>query len=418
MKYLSVDRRYIVFPVIILSLLLPAVTVAEELLPIWSMIIVNGQPKIITNEFSGEKTFPLEVLMINEVRYFDGEPRKTKQRFVGPLWFNEKGYPIDELYFYPVQLVSSGAHETKPSVLDVGSVVISPNHHKIGGVTKLATERLDDEISGWEKSPDNDFVVLHKGPATFFVDMKTGTFLKNYPFLTYDVAFASRAELVAAGVKEDKNSFMGDPQSWIPFNSKIIIVDFMGEIVTDLPFSSCYVDQLYLDPEGRSLIYTKYLNRKSNEVDEYEIMHLDVESGENTLMIKRGAGFRYHSADGKYMALVRGGYGEVLYYDMTSPTCPILLWRYQEDDQIVSSTAVNEDGSLVAFRIGKAGEASDRCLYVLDKNQQQVAKARIKNNVLGLFFVDGYLISGTQPHPLPAYIRWQDTDEINIYDLN
>lgn len=382
-----------------------------ELKKVWSLETKTGAPVVVQNQLGkGDlPPFPLESLIIRECKRPESG-NGPDDVFHAVLNVSTSGIPTNELNYAPVQLISHGSFGDEKTVF-FGS---SRSHlTKVGNdICQTARVRVDD-VRGLERSPRGNLGVLLEQYSTQLIQLDSGTSSLSIPHHVYEVAYARSADigaLLTLHLNDGETHFTGNEKS------QIVVFDFSGKILYESPLSlpGHPYQQLYVNPNGTWLMATQRGSDYSTIATDYVTL-FDVKSGEAAQLPGLSGGLRYHSLDGKFMALVQTGWGRVYYYDMSVPDRPTKLWTW-EHSPLVASAAVNADGSLLALVAGADSRDEDDELVVLNRAGDVVAsQAKSRDATQGLIFAGDYLFVGIQASLVPAYVWQQATHKIDLY---
>ncbi len=390
----------------------PASIVAQEvrtLEPVWILTIDGNRALVTKNEFlkppggweqaDSTKTFPVPSLRISKVirpiteLRVHGSSERGYAR-AAPIFINAAGQITpSELVLIPPRSVSFGRAAVGASILD------DPSHRsdleRMRGVPGRIVSYPDfkeNKLWAWTKANDV-FGIMHLANGTWFFDPSSGRLLSKYNWHVYAVVFARDRPLMAAA-SGDKKSF-----------SKIVVFDFEGRLVYESDESELDYRQPYLAPSGNWLMSERALH-----AERYDQVHLNVTTGEISILGKIPVGARYHSRDGRFVLVVHQDIGKAYYFDITRPTEPVRLWEY-DAGQIIMTASVSFDGRFVGLQTFDRASRS-RGVSVLDRSMNLVARTAFGYEN-GIEFVGEYLFVGEQWHPVDP----RETTTVYLYYL-
>jgi hypothetical protein len=326
---------------------------------------------------------------------------------------NADGTIKQQLRFIPARFVSAGVTEREVSILsDSNSKCKAIPASNAGGLF-IVEPYVMDRITSWKKSSDNRIAILHTDTLTYLVSLSENRTIKEFPYKTWDVSFASHASVVAMAVKRE---LRGVP--WRVVERKIIAVDYDGNVVLDTGFERCHYNQLYLSPNGDAVTFIRQEDRGSQGPGPEVTATIRTQDGYIKTHDDVPFGTRHYSGDGHFAIVIQGGYGKVFYFDVSDPFNPVRLGDY-DAGEVIGLAALSDDGRLIAIDRLRRDDRTQKEVVILDGNLKEIAITRPStgDEFWGLQFAGTYLFVGMQKDPLPAYQMWKQTRCIDLFDL-
>jgi hypothetical protein len=379
-------------------LLLPDSVAADQLHeqdallePVWTLDACNTEPTVVHNEFGTPSLagfqFPLDVVRIVDPQNCGVPHIPVQMPFARLLRVSADGNIVDGSTSMCQVNVRFGPFGDEPIVV----------------FDEVARNALGDAVSQFDPLVGIDRLELSfpgympsriDGIGALFLKTRAvitgGTLLDDclrIPICAAEVAFARDANIGAVVLLHFyPDQTRVDHQ---PLASSLWAFDFNGNVFYKSPEQPPQrgYGQLYVSNNGRWAMVTKQ-GPDITTIGTDEVVFIDLHTGETVRIDGMSGGYRYHSMDGRYMALAQHGWERIYFFDLASPSHPELLWT--ENGVGLASVAINQDGSLVA--------AMDNELVVLvDRSGRRVGRApRHVTNGFGMMLAGDFLVVGMQ----------------------
>jgi len=273
------------------------------------------------------------------------------------------------------------------------------------------------DFRGWRALDDAGAGALFTPNETIIIGRDSRVVVR-IPFPGYEAAFGRVGNVGIALVSHLKEGTFEprgfESSSLIAFDARRGTIIYESPI---LPAGRGY-SQLHVNRDGTWAMVTQQ-GEDPATIETDSIWLINLVDHVATMLDVNDGGLRRHSGDDRYMAVAQPGFGTLQYYDLAVPEKPVLLWEYHYDG-LFSSMDVNGTGSLVAVSVsnGVMGRPEERTL-LLDRSGSVVAEApKNADNNYGLMFAGKFLFVGYQTMERPAYVSYQSTDRVDLYQLD
>lgn len=388
-----------------------------RLSPVWSLGVENGRAVVLHNELNKyDVPFPLPAVRLYDVD-FPARPSAGGVRTQGPrvavLLVSPDGQLLSDISYLPYNSVGRGQNGTEPVV------VVGEKTTPVNGVSSFdPLHTASASAAQFRKWTPFD----EEGSGLLFTTDQTVVFsaahpVLRLPYVGYEGSYARAARIgvVCAfhlGPGKSEPEPEGSPGS-------LIVFDLGGNVLQEVRFEPGRgLNQLHVSNDGTWVMATEQGEGASIASD--RVLWVDVVNGTKEYIPGVAGGYRHHSDDGKYMAVVQGGWGKVHLFSMSTPASPTRVSEYGGEDLVVSAS-INQDGSLVAVvlssRIGPGRRAEQRVL-ILDRDMQTVGVAGLNpESSVGVTIVGEFLFVGFQTDELPRYDVLVPSKHIDLFHV-